>query len=45
MGEQGTKRSYQPPALIEYGSVSELTQGALSKKGDFGPVGGFRANR
>src|SRR5262245_55519499 len=44
-GDRTMKRAYQPPALIEYGSIAELTQGALSKKGDFGPVGGFRATR
>ena len=28
------KRPYQSPALIEYGSVAVLSQGALSKKQD-----------
>lgn len=39
------KQPYEPPQLTEYGSVSTLTQGSLSRRGDFGPVGGFRARR
>lgn len=35
------KKPYQPPALVEYGSVAKLTQGTLSKNSDFFS-GGFR---
>lgn len=35
------RRPYEPPALVEYGSVAKLTQGTLSRSND-GPGGGFR---
>ena len=33
-------RRYQPPRLIEYGSVAKLTQGTLTRGSD-GVMGGF----
>ena len=35
------KRSYAKPRLIEYGSVSKLTQGTRTKQADT-PAAGFR---
>ena len=35
-----SKRRYQPPRLIEYGSAAKLTQGTLTRNSD-GVMGGF----
>jgi hypothetical protein len=35
------RRAYSSPKLIEYGSVSKLTRGTMTKQGD-APTGGFR---
>lgn len=34
------KRAYEPPELIEWGSIRDLTQGTKSGKKDFPKAGG-----
>lgn len=39
--DTGSRRAYTRPKLIEYGSLSKLTQGTRTKQGD-SPAAGFR---
>jgi hypothetical protein len=37
-----SKRIYESPLLVEWGSIADLTQGALAGKADFPVKGGTR---
>jgi hypothetical protein len=38
MSERAGKRGYTTPSLVDYGSISKLTQGGASGEGGGGPI-------
>jgi len=40
-GDKVTLKHYEPPRLVEYGSIAKLTQGSATVGND-GAIGGFK---